>query len=272
MIQKVLLSLLVLSILTSYANPGNKTLPRGRNESFSVGEVLDFRISFGILTIGKCTATVEPEYTRINNQDCYKVNVYAKTTGVASWISDIENYYSSSFDTSTLLPFTFYRKQREGRYKHEEKTDFDQANKKISVATVESKTGKWNAPRIYNAPNQVRDLISGLFFLRTMNLAKCNLNDTLTVSGFFEDEFYEMKVVFRGRKAIKTQLGKINTLVFKPIMPKSSVFEGGESIAVYFSDDKNLIPIRIDAKMFIGRASIELNGFSGLRSAFNSGL
>ena len=58
-------------------------------------------------------------------------------------------------------------------------------------------------------------------------------------------------------------------MVFKPIMPKNSLFDGEDSITAYFSDDKNRIPVKIDAEMFIGSAGVELTGYSGLRNPLN---
>src|SRR5690606_31727260 len=90
--------------------------------------------------------------------------------------------------------------------------------------------------------------------------------DTVVVSGFLEDEFYSMKIVYQGKETIKTKVGKIRTLVFKPLMPKNKVFDGENSITAYFSDDKNRIPVKVDAQMFIGSAGVELTSYTGLRN------
>ena len=52
-------------------------------------------------------------------------------------------------------------------------------------------------------------------------------------------------------------------------MPKNKVFEGENSITAYFSDDKNRIPVKIDAQMFIGSAGVELTNYSGLKNPLN---
>ena len=62
---------------------------------------------------------------------------------------------------------------------------------------------------------------------------------------------------------------KVRALVFSPVMPKNKLFEGEDSIVAYFSDDKNRIPLKIDAKMFIGSAGVELVSYSGLKNPLN---
>jgi hypothetical protein len=86
---------------------------------------------------------------------------------------------------------------------------------------------------------------------------------------FFEDEFYKLSIVYKGKETIKTKVGKIRCIAFKPIMPKNQLFEGENSITAYFSDDKNRIVVKIDAQMFIGSAGVELTGYSGLRNPLN---
>jgi hypothetical protein len=112
-------------------------------------------------------------------------------------------------------------------------------------------------------------MIAGFLYLRTMDFSRLAINDTVVVTGFFEDEFYKLKIVYRGKKDIRTKIGKVRTLVFKPVMPKNELFEGEDSITAYFSDDKNRIPVKIEAEMFIGSAGVELTDYSGLRHPLN---
>ena len=57
--------------------------------------------------------------------------------------------------------------------------------------------------------------------------------------------------------------------MFKPVMPKNKVFDGENSVTAWFSDDKNRIPVKINASMFIGSAGVELTGYSGLKNPLN---
>jgi hypothetical protein len=52
----------------------------------------------------------------------------------------------------------------------------------------------------------------------------------------------------------------------KPIMPDNKLFDGENSITCWISDDGNKIPVKIQAKMFIGHTGLELISFRGLRN------
>jgi hypothetical protein len=75
-----------------------------------------------------------------------------------------------------------------------------------------------------------------------------------------------LKVIYTGKETIQTSIGKIPCLRIRPVMPKNSLFDGENSILCWISDDKNRIPIRLQAKMFIGNTGLELIRFRGLRN------
>ena len=52
-------------------------------------------------------------------------------------------------------------------------------------------------------------------------------------------------------------------------MPKNKLFDGEDAISVYLSDDKNKIPVLIQAEMFVGAVKIDLYKYKGLKSRLN---
>ena len=270
MVNNSFLFQLIYAGLIGLCGPQDVFFPVVNNESFSRGEVLDFKMTYGIFTIGTGSAHIDKNYFNYSDRDCFKVDITAQTVGMVNWVADVHNQYTAYIDTASLLPLMFYRKQRERNYKKDEQTNFDHPNRKISVRSVDKKTGKWKDPVVFQAPPEVRGMISGFLFLRNMNLSKTKMNDTILIKGFFEDEFYALKIVFKGRAVINTEAGKIRTLVFKPVMPRNKLFEGENSITAFFSDDKNRIPVKIEAKMFIGSAGVELMHYSGLKNHLNT--
>jgi hypothetical protein len=188
---------------------------------------------------------------------------------MVDWVADVDDQWGAYVDTAALVPHQFYRKIREGRYKKDEWTNFDHENKKIEVKVLDNKTGKMKEPKYYDAPKQVRDMVAGFLYLRIMDFSKLKVGDTVHITGFFEDEFYKLNIVYKGKETVKLKIGKVRALVFKPVMPKNKLFDGENSITAWFSDDKNRIPLKIDAEMFIGSAGVELVNYSGLRNPLN---
>lgn len=267
--EKALFGILLVFVLCGFVSGSQDLLlPSIRNDSFKRGEVIEFKMTYGFFTVGKGSARIDHEYYRMNDRYCFKVDVSGKTVGMVDWVADIDDKWGAYIDTAALVPHQFYRKIREGRYKKDEWTNFDHVNRKIEVKSV-GKSGKPREPQYYDAPPGVRDMIGGFLYMRIMDFSRLNVNDTVTVTGFFEDEFYKMKIIYRGKDTVKLKVGKVRALVFTPVMPANKLFDGEDSITAYFSDDKNRIPLKIDAKMFVGSAGVELTGYRGLRNPLN---
>ena len=239
-----------------------------KNQSFTRGEEIQFKMTYGIFTVGKGSAKIHPEYFKVNGRDCFKVDVAGRTVGMVDWVADVNDQWGAYIDTAALVPHQFYRKIREGRYKKDEWTNFDHENHKIEVKSLDKK-GNLKEPKYYEAPSHVRDMIAGFLYLRVMDFSKLQVNDTVLVTGFFEDEFYKLKIIYKGKDNVKLKVGKVRALVFQPVMPKNKVFDGENSIRAWFSDDKNRIPLKINAEMFIGSAGVELISYKNLKNPLN---
>jgi hypothetical protein len=112
-------------------------------------------------------------------------------------------------------------------------------------------------------------MIGGFIYLRNMDFSKIKVKDTISVPGFYEDEFYKLRIIYNGKETIKVKAGKIRAIKLTPIMPKNKIFDGENSITAWFSDDKNHIPLKIKAEMFIGSAGVELTEYSNLKHKLN---
>jgi hypothetical protein len=86
------------------------------------------------------------------------------------------------------------------------------------------------------------------------------------VAGFFEDTSYILKILYDGKEKVHSHVGKIMCHKIIPIVPDNKLFNGENSVTAWFSDDGNRIPVKIQAKMFIGSTGLELISFKGLRN------
>jgi hypothetical protein len=257
-------------LFSAFTSERREIYPYVKNESFTKGEVIHFKMNYGIFTIGRGSTRIHDDYFTINGRQCFKVDVFGKTVGLVDWVADVDDQFGAYIDTAAIVPHMSYRKIREGRYRKDEIVTFDHVAGKIETKEFNQRTGKYKTPKEYDAPaSQVRDLIAGFMFMRTQDFSELKVNDTIMISGFFEDTFYNMKVLYKGKAVVKTKAGKIRTIVLKPMMPNNKLFDGENSVTAWFSDDKNRIPVKISADMFIGSAGVELTSYSGLKNPIN---
>ena len=53
-------------------------------------------------------------------------------------------------------------------------------------------------------------------------------------------------------EVLETKFGKINCMVFKPKMQEGRVFEDGEKMRIWISNDKNHLLIKVETKIWTG--------------------
>ncbi len=237
-----------------------------RNNTISTGEKLDYRMYLWNFTVGKGTTTVDKNLHVKNDRTCYKVDAYMHTLGMATWISKVNDNWGAYVDTSELVTHESYRRLSEGPSSLNEIITYDHKRDEALVLVADKKTGKFGTPKRYSTPDNVRDIVAGFMYLRIIDFSKYKLKDTLTVSGFFEDKAYHFKIIFYGKETVQTDIGKIPCYKLIPIMPDNQLFRGENSVTAWLSADGNQIPVKVDAKMFVGHAGTELVGFRGLRN------
>jgi hypothetical protein len=74
-----------------------------------------------------------------------------------------------------------------------------------------------------------------------------------------------MYIHYIGRETIKTKYGKFDAIKLKPLLMKQSVFENGEKMTIWITDDSNHIPIRFESPIVVGRVRIELMQYENLK-------
>lgn len=235
-------------------------------DSFGRGEVLEYKINYGFISIGKGMMKINDKLHRINYRDSYKIDVYGKTSGMIDWVAQVDDHWGAYVDTAALVPHMAYRNIKEGRYRKNEITRFDHNTNNIEVKSVDNKTGKFKEPMYYAAPDNVRDMLGGYLYLRAFDFDTIPVGNTFVIDGFFEDTFYDLAVIYGGIVEVKTKAGKIMSHKLIPIMPENKLFNGENSITAYISADENKIPVMVEANMFIGQASVELISYKNLKN------
>ncbi|MBX7126333.1 MAG: DUF3108 domain-containing protein [Cyclobacteriaceae bacterium] len=238
------------------------------NHSYSTGEQLDYKVTFWGFTVGKAQTYIDKKIYMVNSRPCYKVECRGATSDMVSWVTKVKDVWGAYLDTATSLPQVSYRKLREGRYTRDEQVNFDHATWKVEVKVLDEKSGMYGNAKTYEVPRNTTDLAGGFMILRVIDFSKFNKGDTLVLTGFLQDEYHHLKMIYDGKEVIKTSLGRISCIKVVPILPDNQLFDGANAISTWFSDDKNRLPVRMQARMFIGHTGIDLVGFKGLRNQF----
>ncbi|HSZ25351.1 MAG TPA: DUF3108 domain-containing protein [Cytophagaceae bacterium] len=227
------------------------------NESF------ELRVHYGFLTAGEAKVEVSDQHYLVNNKVCMKATCTGRSSGSFDLIIRIRDSWSTYIDTVSKISQRSFRHIEEGKYRRTEFVQFDYSGKKAIVDWENRDKSKEH--REYDIAGDLQDIVSGAYYLRVIDYDKLKINDVFEINSFFEDKLYNFKIRYKGREHIKTEFGKINAIRLAPIMPENGLFSGENSIRLWLSDDKNRLPLKIQAEMFVGAVEIDLKGYQNLK-------
>lgn len=231
--------------------------------AFGAGEWFRFRMSYSnFLKAGEATLTVNDG--TLNGKPVYHVVGKGWTTGMIKWFFKVNDRYESYFDKTSTIPYKFIRDIDEGGHTKNIEIEFDQKTHKAHVNNI-----KKNYKKTFDTKPSVQDMVSTFYYLRnkldTSNLKK---GDEVFVDMFFDEENYGFKLKYLGKETLKTDFGKVESLIFRPYVMAGRVFKEEESLTLWVSNDKNRIPLRIKADLAVGSLRADLDAFKGLKHPF----
>lgn len=232
-----------------------------RNTAFLANESLTYNVFYSVLGIyvNAGTATFNIKLERLDNKPVYHAIGEGHSNSNYDWIFKVRDKYESYFDTTHLQPIKFIRNIDEGGYKKQENVTFNQQS---NVATTTKGT--------YKVPNCVQDVLSSIYYARNIDFNKYKVNDKIPFTMFLDNEVYNLYIRYLGKTEIKTRYGKFRAIAFKPLLVKGTMFEGGEKMTVWVSDDANHIPLRIESPITVGSVKVDMMQYRNLRYPLSS--
>ena len=94
------------------------------------------------------------------------------------------------------------------------------------------------------------------------------VNESFDINMFFDNENYVFKLKYLGKEMVNSKFGDIQCLKFRPLVQSGRVFKEQESVTLWISDDKNRLPIRLQADILIGSIKADLENFKNLNHPF----
>jgi len=232
-----------------------------RNSSFTAGESLSLIVYYNALGLyinaGTANLTVAAE--KLFNKPVYHIIGTGVTNSKYDWIFKVRDRYETYIDTFTLKPYKFIRNIDEGGYKKYQNITFNQAAN--TAITAEG---------VFKVPDCINDVVGAVYYARNIDFNKYKPGDKIPFYMFLDNELYNMYIRYEGKETIKTRYGKFRAIKFKPLLLKGTIFEGGERMTVYVSDDANKIPLRIESPLLVGSIKADMMSYENLRYPLSS--
>jgi hypothetical protein len=232
-----------------------------RNTTFQSGETITYKVFYSVASVyfagGDAVFSINQE--QLNGKAVYHIVGTGKTNSFLDIAFKVRDKYQTFIDTGTLQPYKFIRDVNEGEYKKYENVAF---NKSTSTAITSA--------GVFKVPPCVQDVLSSIFYARNIDFNKYKQGDKIPFSMFLENQVYYLFIRYIGKEIIKTRYGKFRAIKFRPLLIKGTIFEGGEKMTVWVSDDANHLPLRVESPITVGKISADMLGNRNLRYPLSS--
>ncbi len=238
---------------------GQYEMKLARISPFKPGESFKYSIRYGPIHGGE--ATVKLKLVKYKGNTVYNAKVLAATVGIADKLFKVREHYESFFDPVSIKPIKAIRNVREGNYK---------VYNEVYFSLEDSALYSLESDSVHKVPPHILDMVTALYFVRSLDYEDLNPGDSLNIITFFDDEIFPFPLRYRGKELIKTKLGDVQCLRFDPVVGTGRIFETEDDMTIWFSDDKNLIPMRVRFDLIVGSIKCDLSEYSGLKYEFES--
>lgn len=238
--------------------PKDSALCNQSNKSFNVGEKISYTIYYNVagIYVNAGNAEFTTTSSEWNGSNAYTFTAIGNSNSKYDWIFKVRDKYESVVDVQSLLPYQFTRNINEGKFHQTESLVFNQKSKTVTTST---------APGTFKTGDCTYDVISAIYAARNINYANCQINDKIYLNFFLDKELFPSYFKFLGRDEITTRYGKFKVIKLAPLLVKGTVFNGGEKMIVWVTDDDNHIPVRIETPIVVGSIKVDMVGYQNLR-------
>jgi len=221
---------------------------------YKPGEKLTYTVKFGPIIGGTASLTLRQVF--YNNKIVYHSRAEGKTVGIAEKLYSVKDVFESYFDTKSGLPQKLIRDVKEGSYKKHEEAFFDHTNGTVYSLRLDT---------TIQVPPGILDMVSLLYYIRTLDMSQVKPGDVLKTVTYFDDELFPFEIRYKGNEDVRTKFGKIKCLRFDPVVEPGRMFDSEDDMTIWLSADKNIIPIKVRFDLLVGSLRMELEEFSNLK-------
>jgi hypothetical protein len=225
------------------------------------GEEINYTVFYSVagMYVHAGSATFTNRLEKLDGKPVFHVIGIGGSNSKYDWIYKVRDLYESFIDTVTMQPLKFVRNIEEGRVKKYENVRFNRA---VNTAVTDS--------GVFKVPACIQDVMSTVYAARNINFTRFKMGEKIPFRMFLENEVHELYIRYLGRETVKTRYGKFRAIKFKPLLVPGTIFNGGEQMTVWVSDDENRLPVRIESSILIGSIKVDMTDYKNLRYPLSS--
>lgn len=226
------------------------------NTAFSSGEQLNINVYYTVLGIyiHAGVLNMNTSQTSLSGKPVYHVKASGRTLSGYDKIFKVRDTYETYMDLSNLQSQKFVRRVHEGKYKSSEDYIFNNAANTVKTSN-----------KTVSVPDCTLDVVAAVYNARNIDFSKYSVGQKIPFKIIIDEKVQNLYVRYMGKETVSTKLGKFRAIKVKPLLVQGGTFSGGEKMTIWFSDDGNRVPLRVESALAVGSVKADLVSYKGLR-------
>jgi hypothetical protein len=216
------------------------------NDSFGVGEYLEFSVGYGIVKAGSATMQVR-DFIDERGRPAYRIMTTATSNSFFDSFYPVRDTMLAHLDAAGLFSWRYEKHMREGDYRKDQIVDFHQD---AGYAVDGTDT--------IPIPLYAQDVLCALYYVRTQKL---EVGQSLRVPNMTDRKNYDLEVRVLARETITTPAGEFTCLKVEPLLQAAGIFKHEGRVTVWMTDDRLHMPVLMKSKLVVGAIHAELSGY-----------
>jgi len=258
-----------LQLAVSYSVAQNCSI---KNTAFDFGERIDYTIYYHLagIWVGAGEVYFKVDSTTIGNKPYYHFNSYGTTFKKYDWVYKVRDSYQTYNNPQNFKPLRFKREVNEGSTHIREDYLFNHRKKEIYTLRQMEEDKPFTKDTIpYEGCSY--DVLSMIYYARNIDFSDKKKDDKIPIKIFIDNASYDSYIRYLGKKELKIKdVGTFNCLVFSPLLIEGTIFNAGEDMTVWVTDDQNRVPLLIETPILVGSIKARVHKMQGLRYPLTS--
>lgn len=236
------------------------------NDVFGNGEQASYTVSYnwGPVWVDAGLVTFSANSDTRMGKPVWHLRSTGKTFPSYDLLYKVRDYYDTWIDPATFNTVEFRRYIFEGGYTLQNTLVFDHTKGRV-LANTKSNNNPMRVDTLHIKPCTY-DMLGAVYFVRTLDMANMKQGFQMPVNVFIDDSTYHIYIRFAGREVVENTDGKrYRCLKFHAKMVEGTIFKGEEDVSVWVTDDKNKVPIYIEAHIQVGTIKAYMKEMKGLK-------
>lgn len=220
---------------------------------FSHGEEAHYHVKYNLGKIWVDAGRVKFKTTSetLRGKEVWYFYAYGNSIPRYDFLFKVRDRYESWAEKKTLNPIKFERDTYEGGHKVDNRYYFSYMKKRVYSFTNNSDKD-YTIDTLALSPCTF-DLMTAVYYARTIDFSKYKVNEKVPIRMIIDGEIYELYARYLGRQKVTLPQGKTYAcLKFSAKLVEGTIFNEGEDLYAYVTDDDLHIPVLVEAKILVG--------------------